>query len=365
MFSTDRWSRDVCLERVRPSSLCKWRLCQNVAIAILKTTGYHTKYVDIPVGSTLNHRTRGVNLFLRLEEASDHKDLVYALNQYFFHRGWETWATHARTTVPFTAQPTWMSGDKECDCRNCWHERPLAEPPATPAPRLTAPVATIASRLQRPDPTMSSEDEDLPPLEEILTLHPPEDLSPLEEILTLHPPEDLSPLEETLQLHATDDLVDWADLPPLEDLNASSSQASSDDPLPHRTHTPATLVLTLAEPPATPAPMLTAPPATPSIPVTTPSTLPLTKTPTTVRAERGTLRGVTRWDTRHAPPLESPVDAPTRIVHVIRGSNPRWLNATHRRDTRIVVREPPETRPYWPGRVRMPRASPNPSSHYN
>ena len=65
---------------------------------------------------------------------------------------------------------------------------------------------------------LSSEDEDLPPLEEILTLHPPEDLSPLEEILTLLPHEDLSPLEETLQLHATetreiDDLVDWADLP--------------------------------------------------------------------------------------------------------------------------------------------------------
>ena len=244
MFSTDRWSRDVCLERVRPSSLCKWRLCQNVAIAILKTTGYHTKYVDIPVGSTLNHRTRGVNLFLRLEEASDHKDLVYALNQYFFHRGWETWATHARTTVPFTAQPTWMSGDRECDCRNCWHERPLAEPPATPAP------------------------------------------------------------------------------------------------------------------------MLTAPPATPALPTTT---------PTPVRAERGALRGVTRWDTRHtpplnpvdAPPLGNPVDAPTRIVHVVRGSNPRWVNATYRRDTRIVIREPPETKPYWPGRVRMQRASPNPSSHYN
>ena len=209
---------------------------------------------------------------------------------------------------------------------------------------------------------MSSEDEDLPPLEEILTLHPPEDLSPLEEILTLHPPEDLSPLEETLQLHATDDLVDWADLPPLEDLNASSSQASSDDPLPHRTHTPATLVLTLAEPPATPAPMLTEPPATPAIPTTTP-----------MRAERGALRGVTRWDTRHtpplnpvdAPPLGNPVDSPTRIVHVVRGSNPRWVNATYRRDTRIVIREPPETKPYWPGRVRMPRASPNPSSHYN
>jgi hypothetical protein len=164
--------------------------------------------------------------------------------------------------------------------------------------------------------------------------------------------------EETLQLHATetletDDLVDWTDLPPLEDLNASSSQASSDDPLPHTTHTP-----------ATPAPMLTAPPATPAIPTTT---------PTPVRAERGALRGVTRWDTRHtpplnpvdAPPLGNPVDAPTRIVHVIRGSNPRWVNATYRRDTRIVIREPPETKPYWPRRVRMPRASPNPSSHYN
>ena len=143
-------------------------------------------YVDIPAGSILNHRTRGVNLFLRLEEASDHKDLVYALNQYFFHRGWETWATHARTPVPFTAQPTWMSGDKECDCRNCWHERPLSTTQHLSV--MPAPVSTITSRLQRPDPMLSSEDEDLPPLEEILTLHPPEDLSPLEEILTLHPP---------------------------------------------------------------------------------------------------------------------------------------------------------------------------------
>jgi len=153
MFSTDRWSRDVCLERVRPSSLCKWRLCQNVAIAILETTGYQTKYVDLPALSILNYRTRGVNLFLRLEEASDQKDLVYALNQYFFYRGWETWATHSRTPVPFTAQPTRMSRDKECDCRNCWHERP----PCT-TQRLSlipAPIATITSRIQRPDPTLS------------------------------------------------------------------------------------------------------------------------------------------------------------------------------------------------------------------
>jgi len=200
-----------------------------------------------------------------------------------------------------------------------------------------------------------------------------EDHSPLEEILTLHPPEDLSQLEETLQLHVTetreiDDLIDWADLPPLEDLDTSSRQASSHDlsfPQVTLAEPPATPALTLAEPPATPAPMLTAPPAAPSIPVTTPSTLPPTTTPTTVRAERGALRGVTRWDTRHAPPQGNPVDAPPRIVNVIRGSNPRWLNANHRRDTRIVVKEPLETIPYWPGRVRMPRASPNPSSHYD
>ena len=155
-------------------NLCKWRLCQNFAIAILETTGYQTKYVDLPAGSILNHRTRGVNLFLRIEEASDHKDLVYALNQYFFYRGCETWAKHARTPLPFTAQPTLMSGDKECECQNCWHERP----PSTTQrlSRIPAPIATITSSLQRPDQALSSEDEDLPPLEEILTLQPPEDL---------------------------------------------------------------------------------------------------------------------------------------------------------------------------------------------
>ena len=111
----------------------------------------------------------------------------------------------------------------------------------------------------------------------------------------------------------------------------------------------------------------------PTTPVTTTSTLPLTTTPTTVRAERSALGGSTRWYTRHAPllrspvdapPLGSPVDAPARIVHAIRGSNPRWLNVIYRRDTRIVVREPPETRPYWPGRIKLPRASRNPSTHY-
>ncbi len=178
---------------------------------------------------------------------------MYALNQYFFYRGCETWATHARTPLPFTAQPTLMSGDKECECQNCWHERP----PSTTQrlSRIPAPIAIITSSLQRPDQAQSSEDEDLPPLEEILTLHPPEDLSPLEEILTLQPPEDFSPLEE-IPCHIQVTLA----------------------------HTPATPALTLATPSATPAPRLAAPPATPSTPVTT---------PTIVQTERRALRGAT------------------------------------------------------------------------
>ena len=155
---TDRQSRDVCLERVRISSLCKQRLCQNVAIAIFETTGYQARYVSLPTGTILNHRTHGVKLFLRLEVAIDHKDLVYALNQHFFYLCWETWATHARTPVPFTAQPTWISGDKECDFQNGWHETPTpvrcqAEPPSTTQrySPIPAPIATITSSLQRPD----------------------------------------------------------------------------------------------------------------------------------------------------------------------------------------------------------------------
>jgi len=175
------------------------------------------------------------------------------------------------------------------------------------------------------DPTLSSEDE-----------------KEAYDILPLHPPEDLPPLEE-IPLPAPDPVK----FPPLEPL-----------------------LMTLPEV------------RRPTTPVTTTSTLPPTTTPTTVRAQRSALGGSTRWDTRHAlplrspvdapplrspvdaPPLGSPVDAPARIVHAIRGSNPRWLNATYRRDTRIVVREPPETRPYWPGRIKLPRASRNPSTHY-
>jgi hypothetical protein len=157
------------------------------------------------------------------------------------------------------------------------------------------------------DPTLSSEDEE--EANDILPLHPPEDLLPLEEIPLPAP--------------------DLVKLPPLEPL-----------------------LMTLPEV------------RRPTTPVTTTSTLPPTTTPKTVRAQRSALGGSTRWDTRHAPPLRSPVDAPARIVHAIRVSNPRWLNATYRRDTRIVVREPPETRPYWPGRIKLPRASRNPSTHY-
>ena len=166
-------------------------------------------------GTVLNGKTRGVNLFLRMEDETSHERLVQALNIKFSNLGWNTWATYARSTVPFTGQPTWLSGDARCRCRRCDYEDvsyPDWEPhyprtsdqlPATNTPASVpmnvhssthAPVAVAYSSIKRPNPL--SDDEG----------------------------------EETLQLHATEtleteDLVDWADLPPLEDLDASSSQA--------------------------------------------------------------------------------------------------------------------------------------------
>ncbi len=368
----------MCLERLTPTSLCRWRLCKKVAQRVEETIGRPVRYVCLPAGTVLNSKTRGVNLFLRLEDESSHEMLVQALNIKFSNLGWNTWATYARSTVPFTGQPTWLAGDARCRCRRCeyeavsypdWephHPRRSDQLPATNTPAsgpmnghssTHAPVAVAYSSIRRPNPL--SDDEG----------------------------------EETLQLHSTepletDDQEDLVDLPPLEPMppgrwipaphrkmrecdrewlreisghraceDTSNSQATS-----HVFTTPEHLLDVPA--PATTTPTLAlAQTTSPSHTQVTQAYAPAT--PTTVRAERGALRGVTRWDTRHTPPLGSPEDAPTRIVHVIRGSNPRWLSATHRRDTRIVIKEQPETRPYWPGRVRMPRASPNPSSHYD
>jgi hypothetical protein len=392
----------VCLERLTPTSLCRWRLCKKVAQRVEETIGRPVRYVCLPAGTVLNSKTRGVNLFLRLEDESSHEMLVQALNIKFSNLGWNTWATYARSTVPFTGQPTWLAGDARCRCRRCeyeavsypdWephHPRRSDQLPANNTPASVpmnvhssthAPVAVAYSSIRRPNPLSDDEGE------ETLQLHPTEPLETddLGDLVDLPPLEPMPPGRWIPAPHRKmrecdrEWLREISGLRACEDTNSSQAEHLLDVPASATTsptlalaqttspshiqvtqaHTPATLALTLAASTATPAPRLTAPPATPSIPVTTPST------PTTVRAERGALRGITRWDTRHAPPQGSPVDAPPRIVHVIRGSNPRWLNATHRRDTRIVIREPPESRPYWPGRVMMPRASPNPSSHYD
>jgi len=105
------WSRDVCLERLTPTSLCRWRLCKKVAQRVEETIGRPVRYVCLPAGTVLNSKTRGVNLFLRLEDESSHEMLVQALNIKFSNLGWNTWATYARSTVPFTGQPTWLAGD--------------------------------------------------------------------------------------------------------------------------------------------------------------------------------------------------------------------------------------------------------------
>ncbi len=160
-----------------------------------------------------------MNLFLRMEDETSHQRLVHALNLKFSNLGWNTWATYARSTVPFTGQPTWLSGDARCRGRRCDYEAvsyPDWEPHHPRTSDQLAATNTAASV----------------PMKEHSSTHAPVAVA-YSSIRRSNPLSD-DEGEETLQLHATesletDDLVDLADLPPLEDLDTSSSQASSHD----------------------------------------------------------------------------------------------------------------------------------------